>query len=241
MRNLIICPVGNPVTFDNRFDEYNHWRYIKTQREYETIVFQYSDFVPEKGTYDMLIKQSGFKWSIAKQFLNDFDYTQYDYIGFFDDDLITDIENINRALTIAWNNNLSAFQLSLTQDSDVFYPILKNKPELKYSKTNFIEVMGPFIHSSKIPMCLELWDKYDIFSGWGFDKVLSDLIQDDLTVIHSSQMYHPKKTSAYDKTKAFAEMDKLLIDVFPKFMLDKYNQKWTFKEEQIEKQLIMEL
>jgi hypothetical protein len=101
--------------------------------------------------------------------------------------------------------------------------------------------MGPFIHSSKIPMCLELWDKYDIFSGWGFDKVLSDLVQDDLAVIHSSQMYHPKKTSSYDKTKAFAEMDKLLIDVFPKFMLDKYNQKWTFKEEQIEKQLIMEV
>jgi hypothetical protein len=241
MRNLIICPVGSPLTFDSRFDEYNHWRYLKTDKNYEVIVFQYSDYVPETGTYDMLIKQSGFKWSIVNKFLRDFDYTQYNYIGFFDDDLITDIDNLNRAFDIAYKNDLKVFQLSLTNDSDVFYPILRHKEDVKYTKTNFIEVMGPILHSSVIPVCLELWEKYDIFSGWGFDKVLCDLIKEDAAVIHASQMFHPKKVSSYDKTKAFAEMDKLLYDVFPKFMKDKYNEDWTFKESQIEKQIIMEI
>ena len=82
--------------------------------------------------------------------------------------------------------------------------------------------MGPVIHTSLIPLCMDLWKEYDIYSGWGFDKVLCDLTKEDAAVIHCSQMYHPKKISSYDKSNAFAEMDKLLTDVFPKFMKDVY-------------------
>jgi hypothetical protein len=65
--NLIICPVGNPLTFDSRFDSDNHWRYTnKQERDYETLVFQYSEFIPEDNTYDTLIKKRGFKWSLAR-------------------------------------------------------------------------------------------------------------------------------------------------------------------------------
>jgi hypothetical protein len=35
-------------------------------------------------------------------------------------------------------------------------------------------------------------------------------------------------------------MDKLLFDVFPKFMKEKYNEEWSFKESQIEKEIYME-
>jgi hypothetical protein len=53
-KSLIICPVGNPITFDNRFDKDNHWRYTKEHRYYETLVFAYSDFRPEMDSYDIL-------------------------------------------------------------------------------------------------------------------------------------------------------------------------------------------
>lgn len=239
MRNLIICPVGNPLTFDSRFSAEEHWRYNSPKRLWETVVFQYSDFEPEVGTYDTLIKQKGFKWSLSKEYLENINYAEYDYVGFMDDDLITDVDNLNRTLTVAHENNLKLFQLSVTTDSDMFWPILINKENVRYTKTNFIEVMGPFIHTSLLPICQELWKKFDIYSGWGFDKVLCDLTKTDAAVIHCSQMYHPKKESSYDKSKAFAEMDELLYNVFPKFMKTKYNEDWSFKESQIEKEIIM--
>jgi hypothetical protein len=241
MNNLVFCPVGNPLTFDDRFDKENHWRYTKDNRNYETFVIQYGSYVPEEGTYDGLAQQSGFKWNLAKEYLEKLDYQKYEYVAFFDDDLITDIDNLNRSFELAKEKNLKLFQLSVTHDSDVFYPILRNKPGIRYTKTNFIEVMGPVIHTSLIPLCMELWDKYDIYSGWGFDKVLCDLTKEDAAVIHCSQMYHPKKESSYDKSNAFAEMDKLLNDVFPKFMQEKYKESWSFRESQIEKEMVMEI
>lgn len=241
MRNLVFCPVGNPLTFDDRFDRENHWRYTKPNRLYETFVVQYGPFAPEENTYDMLAQQKGFKWNLAKEYLPKLDYQKYDYIGFLDDDLITDVDNINRALTLAKEKDFKIFQLSVTQDSDMFYPILKNNPNIKYSITNFNEVMGIFIHTSLIPLCLELWNEYDIFSGWGFDKVICDLTKQDAAVIHNCQMYHPKRHGNYDKSKAFAEMDHLLYNVFPKFMKTKYNEDWAFQDRQYEKKVIMKI
>ena len=241
MRNLVFCPVGNPLTFDDRFDRENHWRYTKPNRLYETFVVQYGSFKPEEGTYDALSQQSGFKWNLAKELLEKIGYEKYEYVAFFDDDLITDIDNLNRAFTLAKEKELKLFQLSVTQDSDMFYPILKNKPGVKYTKTNFIEVMGPVIHTSLLPLCMDLWKEYDIYSGWGFDKVLCDLTKEDAAVIHCSQMYHPKKPSSYDKSNAFAEMDKLLYEVFPKFVKKVYDEDWSFKESQIEKEMVLEV
>ena len=106
MHNLIICPVGNPLTFNDKFDKENHWRYTKENRLYETLVFQYSDFIPEENTYDMLIRKSGQKWFLIKEHLKNINYENYDYIGFLDDDLITDVDNLNTAIKIAQENDL---------------------------------------------------------------------------------------------------------------------------------------
>jgi hypothetical protein len=240
--NLIICPVGNTLSFDNRFDKENHWRYCHKNRLYETAVFAYSDFLPEPNTCDILIKDKGFKWSLCKKHLEALDYSQYEYIGFLDDDLITDIHNVNLALTIAGQKDLKIFQMSVTQDSDEFFPILRNKPGIKYTKTNFVETMGMFIHTSLIPIVQEFWDRYDIYCGWGFDKVLCDITKTDGAVIHSSQMFHPKKDlSTYNKTEAFKEMDKVLYEITPQFMKDKYNEEWSFVESQYEKEIVMEI
>jgi hypothetical protein len=239
--NLIICPVGIPLNFDDRFDKDNHWRYTKENRLYKTIAFQYSDFSPPKNTYDELVQMTGFKWSIAKEWLKTIDYTQYEYIGFMDDDVVTDIQTMNRAITIAREKQFKIFQLSMTDDSDCFWKILKNKPQVKYAVTNFVEVMGPFIHSSLIPICMELWDEYDIYTGWGFDKVICELTKTDAAVIHDCQMYHPKRTSTYQRHRGFSEMDFLTNHVMPRFMKKKYNEDWSFVERYIEKEILLEI
>jgi hypothetical protein len=240
-KSLIICPVGNPLTFHDSFDRENHWRYVNSNRLYETMVFQYSDFKPEHTTWDDLIQQKGFKWSLSKEWLKNNDYSKYEYIGFMDDDLVTDIHNVNHALTIAHETQSKIFQMSVTNDSDEFFPILRNKSDIKYTKTNFVETMGMFIHTSLIPIVLEFWNEYDIYCGWGFDKVLCDITKTDATVIHSCIMYHPKRDSSYNKSEAFQEMDKVLYEITPKFMNDKYNEEWKFVERQYEKEIIMEI
>ena len=239
--NLIVCPVGMSMPTDPRWKDQDHWRWTHNERDYETLLIVYNDFEPEPGSYDHLIRHKGHKWQIMKAVARDIPLGKYNYIGCVDDDLITDIQNLNRAFELAKERNLKVFQLSVTNDSDVFYPILRNQPGVKYTKTNFIEVMGPVIHTSLIPLCLDLWNKYEIYSGWGFDKVLCDLTKEDAAVIHCSQMYHPKKESSYDKSDAFAEMDKLLYDVFPKFMKEHYNEEWNFTESQVEKEIILEV
>lgn len=232
MRSLIICPVGNPITFDSRFDQENHWRFNKSFRSYETLVVQYGKFVPEDNTYDYLIQQSGQKWKLIKNILSNLDIEKYEYIGFFDDDLITDIFNINGALEIAKEKDMKLFQLSVTNDSDVFYPILRNDSRYRYTKTNFIELMGPFIHTSLIPICMRLWEKYDINTGWGFDKILCELTENAAFVLHKFQMFHPKRDSAYDKTVAFLEMDTLLNSIFPNFLAEQNKTNWRFEDTQ---------
>jgi len=230
MKSLIICPVGNPITFDDRFEKNNHWRYCKDNSLYDIMVVQYGNFEPEKNTYNFLLKEKGQKWELMKKIVSAIEYENYEYIGFFDDDLIVDSFSIDESLKFAKEKDIKIFQLSMTKESDVFYPILRNDKDLKYAKTNFIEIMGPFIHKSLIPICLELWNKYDIVTGWGFDKILCDLTKTDAFVFHQYSMYHPKKESAYDKTKAFTEMDELLFNIFPKFMKEKYNENWEFKD-----------
>lgn len=237
MRSLIICPVGNPITFDSRFDQENHWRYTKEKRNYDTIVLSYKDkeiFHPENDTYDQILFRKGQKWKLIKNLLSEFDYKNYEYIGFFDDDLITDIDNINGALKMAHDKNIKIFQLSLTSDSDVFHKkVLGNNSSIDYSFTTFVEVMGPFIHTSLIPLVLEFWDEYDINSGWGFDMILKDISKTDLAVIHKYQMFHPKKDTSYPKDEAMNEMYHVLYNVCPKFMKKKYNEDWLFLGEDI--------
>jgi len=178
---------------------------------------------------------------LSKEWLPKLDYEKYEYIGFMDDDLVTDYMSINKSLEMAKENNFKIFQLSTTDDSDEFFKILVNKQGVKYSKTNFVETMGMFLHTSLIPIVLEFWNEYDIYCGWGFDKVLCDITREDAAVIHKYQMYHPKKNSSYDKTSAFREMDKVLYEITPKFMNHKYNQGWKYVERQYEKEIIMEI
>lgn len=224
MKSLIFCPVGIPINFHKEYDKDNHWRYTKDGREYETIVYQYKDFAIEDNSYDHLVKLKGYKWELAKHFLNYFDWKEYEYIGFWDDDLITDIQSVNRAIDISRKNNINLFQLSTVRGSDSTHKILHQQEVLKFSKTNFVEGMGPFIHSSLIPILLDFWKYHEVKSGWGFDIILSSILKTKAGVIHEVSMYHPSKVSYYDKSKAFSEMYEILEKVYPKFMKEKYDE-----------------
>jgi hypothetical protein len=226
MSSLIFCSAGIPLHYHKDYDRNNHWR--KTdgiQRDYETVVYQYKDFDIESNSYDKLFKGTGYKWQVAKQFLDSFDYSKYEYIGFFDDDLVTDIQSVNRALSIAREKNIKLFQMSLNYDSERQHFITFQDQNKKYSITNFVEGMGPFIHHSVMPAFVDFWNYHEIKSGWGFDLVLSSILKVDAGIIHEVSMHHvPKHNPYYDKSDAFVEMDDILNVVYPKFMKGRYNE-----------------
>jgi hypothetical protein len=224
MNNIIFCPVGNPIQFHSAYDKDNHWRFTKESRNYKTVVYQYKDFDIEENSYDILVRDTGSKWDLAKHFLDTYDYREYDYIGFWDDDLITDIQSVNRAIDIASENDMKMFQLSTIQGSDSSHHVLRQNLSYKYSMTNFNEGMAPFFHSSLIPILLEFWNHHQVKSGWGFDMILSAITKQRCGVIHEVSMYHPGKESSYDKVAAVLEMYEILTKVYPKFMKSKYNE-----------------
>lgn len=222
-KSLIICPVGNPVPKLDDFDNENHWRWCDDGRLYETFVVSYNNFLPNGRTYDKFYTIQGMKWAIAKKLLKTFDYTQYEYIGFLDDDLLITRDAINKSLQIASALEAKMFQLSVDKDSDCSYNILYQNPDLMFSETNFIEVMAPFIHTSILPTIEKFWDKYDINTGWGLDSVLCNIVGEKALVIHNHCMIHPKKqVSDYDKASATNEWHEALYRFYPQFMKEEY-------------------
>jgi len=157
MNNIIFVPVGIPLNFHDAYDKDNHWRYTKDTRNYQTIVYSFNDYHIPEDTYDILVKDVGFKWDMAKHFLETYDYRDYDYIGFWDDDLVTDIQSINRGLEIAKENDIKIWQLSTIKGADSSHGILHQDLGAKYTLTNFNEGMGVFFHSSMIPKLLKFF------------------------------------------------------------------------------------
>ena len=229
---VIFVPVGIPVHYSDDYDKYNHWRWAKENRNYDVIAYSYKDnFEVEDGTYDVLIKnQKGFKWELARHFMENFDYSDYRYAAFFDDDVITDIQSINRAIEIAKENDLKLFQLSTKNGSEHTHQILFQDKSLKFTITNFNEGMGPFFDSKVVPDLLDFWKYHNVKSGYGFDLLFTEIIQQKAGVIHEVSMFHPPASfygytpSYYDKSEAVQEMYHVLNVVYPEYMKTKYNK-----------------
>jgi len=224
MNNIIFVPVGNPIAFHDEYDKDNHWRYTKDTRNYQTIVYSYNDYHIPEDTYDILVKDKGFKWDMARHFMETYDFRDYDYIGFWDDDLVTDIQSINRGLEIAQKNDIKVWQLSTVAGSASSHRILHQDKQNSYTLTNFNEGMGPFFHSSLIPKLLKFFDFHEVKSGWGFDWVFSGITKEKCGVIHECSMYHPDKPPSYDRGEASREMSNIINTVYPKYMKDVYNE-----------------
>jgi hypothetical protein len=230
MSNLIFSAVGNPILFHDDYDKDNHYRFTKKERNYDTIICCYNDFVPEDNSYDVIYHDKGFKWQIVNKFLQMFDYSDYEYVAFFDDDVITDIQSINRAIEIAKQNDFKLFQMSMKEGSESAHSILWQDKNLIWSKTSFVEGMGTFFHSSILHCLVDFFKIHDAKTGWGLDIIFGMITKTTPVVIHEVSMFHPPKDfggyspSYYDNTEAMNELNYILNDVYPRYMKMKYNE-----------------
>ena len=232
MTNLIFCAVGNPILTCDDYDKDNHWRLNKPYRNYETVVCNYKTdgFEPDDNTYDVKYYDTGYKWQLVNRFLQNFTYEDYEYIGFFDDDVITDIQSLNRAFEIAKDKDFKLFQMSMKSGSESSHSILLQDSNLMYSRTNFVEGMGCIFHNSLIPILLDFWTLHECKTGWGLDIIFDAITKTIPAVIHEVSMFHPPADfkgytpSYYNNSVAVEEMNHILYNVYPQFMKKRYNE-----------------
>ena len=224
--NLVLVPVGTPIDkFINRsrypMSVDQHWRSPGAERNYGILAVQYGDFEPEAGTYDVLIKHRGYKWELVKAFQDYIDYRKWNYIGFYDDDLLIDAISMSRSFEFAETRGFQAFQVSLAPGSESQFRCTRNRPYLSYSTTNFIESMAPVFHRSVMDGVLKLLNAYEVRSGWGMDIVMAEYLKLEPKIIHALQMFHPPRPdtgSTYSKSAAAEEMHYVFDVAFPKLM-----------------------
>ena len=236
---LIITPTGCPMFFDDAYDKDNHWRFNKPGRTYEVCVVGFrDDYVPEPNSYDYYIPYPvKHKWKQLPELLNHLAtrgiyWVNYDLIGYWDDDYCTDIQSVEKALSLGRQNDMRLFQQSLI--SWTGYECLKQNKEWSFSETNFIEMGVPFYRQDIFRKVLTLLGDYRYNeSEWGIDKILCYYLRQTAHVIHDSSIKHMRQESWYDKTNAFKEMDYLMKDWFPKYMKNKYGVDYTYNDNQI--------
>lgn len=204
MKTLIVVPTA-------KISAVPEWMH-SFDRNYDVLHVNYSDEVMQEHTTNrsyMVVNYKGQKWSIIKQLLRDrIDLLSgYDYIGFWDDDLEASVEDVNNSIVVAAAMSAKMWQISLTQDSDCFYPVLRKNIAVRLYRTNFIEIMAPFYHRSLLMRMKEFFDMYDVSTGWGFDLVGSALFETYPLVIHSYSIRHPHREvkNTYDQIAAFDE------------------------------------
>lgn len=205
-RVLVVCPTGSPAP-----DDAGHWRNTKHRDvPYDIVLIKYREFQVGDGELPVMQRSdAGNKWELVRRFLVEHVdlWSQYAHVGFVDDDLVFTPNDLTAAIEIALANDFQLYQMSMSSNSECSYSILFNRPELLYAKTNFVEIMAPFVSTEKLPILVDFMGTYPVSTGWGIDLVLPRLLSCYAYVVHASSMYHPprKDGSTYDKSAAVQE------------------------------------
>lgn len=153
----------------------------------------------------IIIKDKGQKWYFAKEYITKELVSNFDYILFWDDDLIIDDSfSFDNYFKIVKRNKLQVSQPALTRNSYYSHEITLQCDELG-RETNFIEIMCP-CYTKKA------WNRlYDLITykndmGWGYDFV--DLGK--CGIIDSEPVYHsrPVQSNKTDAPQKFIEWSK---------------------------------
>ena len=223
-KNLIIVPVGTTIEHfvklhNINFDMNSHWRNFSNERNYDILAIQYGDFVPEENTYDNVVSSKGNKWKIVKQISKYIDFSQWEYIGVYDDDLITTTESVNYAFQFAKDHSIGAYQQALSVGSESNWVVTRQNTDWSWAETDFIEIMCPVFEKNNFTKLIELLNLYEVNHGWGLDFIFHDYFKCNLAIIHAAPVFHPSRPntgSTYIVEEAFKEKDIFLNHVYKK-------------------------
>jgi hypothetical protein len=162
-RNLIIVRAG-----DNSL--HTDWLGDSASRNWDIIVNYYGDN-PDifRDQSQKRIDSKGPKWPALHDVVHKHasEIAAYEYVWFPDDDLVSDIDSINRMFDICREYDLSLAQPSLTLDSIIGNPITLTNHAFKLRFTTFIEIMAPVFSQKFLQRCAASFNTN--LSGYGLD------------------------------------------------------------------------
>jgi hypothetical protein len=134
---------------------------------------------------------------------------QYDRVWLPDDDLATNLRDINRLFEICDEYGLQIAQPALTKASFVTHHVTRQHRGSQLRFTTFVEIMAPLFKREALAICAPTFENSQ--SGWGLDHVwprLLGLPRTGMAVIDEIAVTHTRPVAAnYDRTSARAEVD----------------------------------
>jgi hypothetical protein len=184
---------------DTSLHEKNRWSMRDTRNFDLCIVYYGSDdkvFTRYKNDADRAIRFKGMKWEnvwhvfSAHQF-----WKEYDYIWIPDDDLLVDVEGVNKMFYVVTHEQIPLSQPSLLDVNVSHKVLIHDRHHLVDTKdTSFVEIQMPCFDKRTledvfIPILRDChaWNK----SGWGFDFYWSQRVS-GMKLINCVSVLHTK-------------------------------------------------
>ncbi len=165
-RNLVIVRAGDTSLHPG-------WLGNAGEQNWDIIVNYYGDD-PDlfRDPRVRRIDSKGPKWPALYELIRKMqaEIETYDYVWFPDDDLVSNVEDMNKFFAIFHEHALKLAQPALTPDSIIGCPITLRNRAFKLRFTAFVEVMAPCFSREFLKQCWPLFTTN--ISGYGLDYLL---------------------------------------------------------------------
>ena len=201
-KNLVFTSCGDNTKFDilwTRAHSMNYDLYIIYYGDDDKIFEKYS------ANYDINIitSRKGSKFQNFKFFYDTYNdiIKKYDYFFILDDDIILDVDDINKMFYTAKQFNLYICGPSFKPESKISHEITLNKPGVEITYTNFVEVNVPLFSYDALVNLMNVYD--DSLIGWGIDYLYINANglnkNKSYAIIHSITCINPTQEDKQEK------------------------------------------
>jgi hypothetical protein len=220
-RNLVIVRAG---------DTSLHEAWLKgkaAERNWDLIVNYFGDDPDKFRALDVERTDSkGPKWPALYDLIKakSDQIAAYDYVWLPDDDLETDLDNINTLFDFCHRYDLVLAQTALVPESHISHFITMRNRAFAIRFTNFVEIMAPCFRREFLMECLP--DFAATKSGWGYDFVWPQRIkeQSKIAIVDAAVVRHTRPVGGAN----YAHLKKSVVSAF-----EEMDQ--VFEEEKVER------
>jgi hypothetical protein len=209
MKNLIVVRAS-----DNSF--HRNWLEAPgVKPNFDLFVSYYGNEVGKyKGDGILYEEQKGGKWDTISNLLkyrSSF-FSDYDAVGFWDDDISTDAGTVNGFFDVFHEYSLDLAQPALTASSPHFWPHTLRCPGMRLRFCNFVECMIPTFSRRALKTCAPTFDGCGVAksgTGWGLDVVWSYLLfppDSRMAVVDRWPVTHTRTVGKGDMVQRYTEI-----------------------------------
>lgn len=207
IKNFLFTSLGDNTNFDNLW--------IGNNMNYEIFAIYYGDnediFNKYKSKIKFLEKRKGSKFQNFKYFYDNYNNILDNYDRFFilDDDIIINVNDINKMFELSRKYNLKICAPSFLSSGKISHRITKQKQNTLLTYTNFVEVNTPLFNREALDKLMKVLDPSLI--GWGIDflYIWANGVNDNSSyaIIHSIGVINPNDQNKKNKTRELTKID----------------------------------